>query len=71
MRIRSCYCMKKASGEAWPDLTHSFDDRRDWFTDDTIMRALETLPLPASGEMTNHYERHLAMMKAAAIAAAE
>ncbi|QIZ67652.1 DUF2515 domain-containing protein [Geobacillus subterraneus] len=56
---------------AWPDLAHSFDDRRDWFTDDTIMRALETLPLPASGEMTDRYKRHLAMMKAAAIAAAK
>ncbi|MGG3923918.1 DUF2515 family protein, partial [Geobacillus thermodenitrificans] len=54
---------------AWPDLTHSFSDQRDWFTDDTIVGALETLPLPASGEMTDRYKRHLAMMKAAAIAA--
>lgn len=57
--------------DAWPDLTHSFSDQRDWFTDDTIVGALETLPLPASGEMTDRYKRHLAMMKAAAIAAAK
>lgn len=56
---------------AWPDLVHSFDDRRDWFTDNAMMQALETLPLPASGEMTGRYKRHLAMMKAAAIAAAK
>ncbi|WP_445614166.1 DUF2515 family protein [Geobacillus sp. YF-1] len=53
----------------WPDLIHSFSDQRDWFTDHTIIRALETLPLPASGDMTGRYERHLAMMKAAAQAA--
>jgi len=57
--------------DAWPNLVHSFGDQRDWFTDSAIMRTLETLPLPASGEMTNRYKRHLAMMKAAAIAAAK
>ncbi|MBY6274211.1 MULTISPECIES: DUF2515 domain-containing protein [Geobacillus] len=57
--------------EAWPDLAHPFHDHRDWFTDEAIMQTLETLPLPASGDMTSRYERHLAMMKTAAIAAAK
>ncbi|MFC0297207.1 DUF2515 domain-containing protein [Geobacillus jurassicus] len=56
---------------AWPDLAHSFCDRRDWFTDEAVMQALEMLPLPASGDMTNRYVRHLTMMKTAAIAAAK
>jgi hypothetical protein len=41
--------------DAWPTIIHRFPDHRDWFTDPSIIKEVETIPLIIDEDMTSHY----------------
>lgn len=52
--------------DAWPDIVHHFPDRRDWFEDVTIVKAIKNIPFVIDGDMTTTYFHHLVELQAAA-----
>jgi hypothetical protein len=51
----------------WPDISHSFSDRRDWFTDKTIIKMMENIPAVDRKDITANYMHDMEMLRTAAI----
>ncbi|MFC4184011.1 DUF2515 domain-containing protein [Saccharococcus thermophilus] len=51
----------------WPDISHSFSDCRDWFTDKTIIKMMENIPAVDRKDITANYMHDMEMLRTAAI----
>jgi Protein of unknown function (DUF2515) len=49
----------------WPNISHPFSDRRDWFTDKTIIKMMETIPVMKEEDLTANYMRNIQTLNAA------
>lgn len=49
----------------WPNISHPFSDRRDWFTDKTIIKMMETIPVMKEEDITANYMRNIQTLNAA------
>ncbi|OAT72796.1 DUF2515 domain-containing protein [Parageobacillus thermoglucosidasius] len=52
----------------WPNIPHPFSDRRDWFTDKTIIKMMETIPVIKEKDMTTNYMHNIQTLRVAASA---
>jgi hypothetical protein len=52
----------------WPNIAHPFSDCHDWFTDKTIIKMMETIPVMKEEEMTTNYMHNIQTLRVAAAA---